>query len=62
MKSMRICIYPKEGDLEFYLGITGHKESAKVIDFCNNVFASWVEKFKQGNQKNWTLIFDRIFA
>ncbi|MFN8334461.1 MAG: AAA family ATPase [Cyclobacteriaceae bacterium] len=53
----------KEGDLEFYLGITGHKESAKVIDFCNNVFASWVEqRSNKGKLEELNLIFDRIFA
>jgi putative ATP-dependent endonuclease of OLD family len=57
----------KQGDLEFYLGITGHKESAKVIDFCNNNFSSWIEQEEKldstkSKLKELNQVFDKIFS
>ena len=57
----------KQGDLETYLGITGHKDSEKVINFCNKDFITWIKKQKKvrsphNKLKEFNGIFDIIYA
>jgi putative ATP-dependent endonuclease of the OLD family len=57
----------KQGDLEFYLNLSGHKESAKVIDFCGNHFNAWVEQeenvdSEKSKLKELVQLFDKIFG